>query len=126
MYLTNQLFNVLVERAVTKTSLMKGCCDIESVQPVPRRRRLGWLIPAAGLTLMPKCPVCIAAYIALGTGLGVSVSTAAHLRMALLAACAVSLAYLTLGLLRGSTFSRWYGFRTWLREEHNDANLSRH
>ena len=94
---------------------MKGCCDIESVQmPLPQRRLARvtrWLLPAAGLTLMPKCPVCIAAYIALGTGVGVSVSTAAHLRIALLAACAISLAYLTLGFLRGSTLSRFYRFR---------------
>lgn len=94
---------------------MKGCCDIESVKVPPQPRRLArvtrWLLPAAGLTLMPKCPVCIAAYIALGTGVGVSVSTAAHLRIGLLAACAISLAYLTLGLLRGSTLSRFYRFR---------------
>jgi len=94
---------------------MKGCCDIESVPapaPPSRLRRLTrWLLPAAGLTLMPKCPMCIAAYIALGTGVGISVSTAAHIRVALLAACALSIAYLTLGLLRGSTLSRLYRFR---------------
>jgi hypothetical protein len=95
---------------------MKGCCDIESVQPPsspPRRLGwlTGWLIPAAGLTLMPKCPVCIAVYIALGTGVGISVSTAALIRIALLATCALSIAYLTLGLLTGSTLSRFYRFR---------------
>jgi hypothetical protein len=94
---------------------MKGCCDIESVQapsPTSRFARLSrWLLPAAGLTLIPKCPMCIAAYIALGTGVGISVSTAAHLRILLLAVCAGSFAYLTLGLLRGFTLSRLYRFR---------------
>jgi hypothetical protein len=95
---------------------MRGCCDIESVPAPSRSRRLRrlprWLLPAAGLTLMPKCPVCLAAWIALGTGVGISVSTAAHLRIALLAACAAALAGLTLGLLRGSNLSRFYRFRT--------------
>ena len=42
----------------------------------------GALLSGATLLLMPKCPVCVAAYLALITGLGVSVTTAAHLRQA--------------------------------------------
>jgi len=91
---------------------MKGCCGIEpEMMPSRPPRRLPWLLSAAGLALIPKCPACIAAYIALGTGVGISISTAAHLRIALLAACAVSLACLTLGWIRGSTLSRFYRFR---------------
>jgi hypothetical protein len=59
-----------------------------------------WAVPGAILVLVPKCPLCLAAYIAFGTGIGVSVSTAAYLRVALLAACAVSILFLTLRLLR--------------------------
>jgi len=52
------------------------------------------VLPSAILLLMPKCPACVVAYVAIVTGAGISISMAAYLRVLVLVLCAVMLLYL--------------------------------
>jgi threonine/homoserine/homoserine lactone efflux protein len=68
----------------------------------PRRccHAAGTVAPAAMLVLLPKCPACIVAYIAIGTGLGVTVTTAAYLRTGILVFCVACLVWMMARLWR--------------------------
>ena len=55
---------------------------------------LQWLCPATTLVLMPKYPMCIVAYVALFTGIGITSGTARWIQILTLALCLIWLAYL--------------------------------
>ncbi|MGH7131730.1 MAG: hypothetical protein ACREJO_07290 [Phycisphaerales bacterium] len=55
---------------------------------------LEWALPITTLALIPKCPACVAAYVLLFTGMGLSFSAADTLRSTLIALSIAALAYL--------------------------------
>ena len=58
------------------------------------------VVPLAVLAVLPKCPACLAAYVALGTGIGLSLTAATYIRLSLIVVCAASLAYFGFNIVR--------------------------
>lgn len=78
---------------------MSNCCHsaegprppvvpVVAVKGSPRQRVLSsilWILPTTVLALVPKCPACVAAYVAAFTGIGLSLSAASYLRTSIIA-----------------------------------------
>jgi hypothetical protein len=57
-------------------------------------RKTSWIVPGIMLVLMPKCPICLAAYIALVTGISIPIAAAAWLRGSLIALCVLLIIFI--------------------------------
>ena len=76
------------------------CCERKLTSRDGRQQRTwlrlreiaGWIVPGALLALMPKCPICLVAYVALCSGLTLSCSSAHVLLRTLTALCVGTLA----------------------------------
>lgn len=72
-----------------------SCCSTGRATRLHRGvEAIEWAAPGAILAVLPKCPACVAAYVALATGVGVSVSAATYLRTGTIVVCAASLLFL--------------------------------
>ena len=84
---------------------MSACCNAAKVRKSPRairgaRQILAWLLPGIALVFVPKCPACLAAYVALWTGLGMSFATATYVRWVWLSLCIGALLFLVVTRVR--------------------------
>ncbi len=59
------------------------------------RRALSWIVPSVVLAALPKCPLCLAAYVALFTGFGISLAAAKFAWWAIGISCLVALVYVS-------------------------------
>jgi hypothetical protein len=98
------------------------CCRTEGTPVVPARlassplqpqpqgiltrwaRRIAtlaeWAVPIFTLALIPKCPACVAGYVLLFTGIGLSFQAATAMRWTLIAFSIAALTYLLLRVAR--------------------------
>jgi uncharacterized RDD family membrane protein YckC len=60
-----------------------------------------WIVPGVVLAAMPKCPLCLAAYVALFTGFGISLAAAKFAWWLVAISCVVILLYLAATAARG-------------------------
>jgi hypothetical protein len=93
---------------------MSACCGTagnrKSTRPLRRiREACAWILPGALLVSVPKCPACLAAYVALWTGLGLSLTAARYLRGTLLFVGVASLLFLAVNRLSASYFQEGTG-----------------
>ncbi len=91
-----------------------ACCQKDRPAPkaarhpkswsVRARKVAGYVVPGTLLALLPKCPICLAAYVALGTGFTLSYASAHILLRTLTVLCLGALALcVTRGLLNCSS-----------------------
>ncbi|MEP6704814.1 MAG: hypothetical protein ABJB34_08415 [Acidobacteriota bacterium] len=59
-----------------------------------------WLLPGALFIIIPKCPLCIVAYVAAFTGIGLSVAAAESIRLLLMTTCIAAFVYLSALVIR--------------------------
>jgi hypothetical protein len=77
------------------------CCCVETnrATPSPARWRTGlgrlleWGLPVATLALVPKCPACVAAWVLVATGMGISFSAATGLRWGVMGVAVAALSW---------------------------------
>src|SRR5882724_8938593 len=63
-------------------------------------------LPTLILALLPKCPACFAAYVALGTGISLSVAAASLLRTLLIGICVATLVWIFARAFRSAPMRR--------------------
>jgi hypothetical protein len=64
-----------------------------------------WPAPGTAFALLPKCPICLAAYVAAATGLRLSLTSARYMQLSLVVLCAGVFLYMILRNVFGTSTS---------------------
>jgi hypothetical protein len=97
------------EAASTACNSSHKSADGKAHPPSVAQRRFAWAkcsLPTLILAFLPKCPACFAAYVALGTGISLSVAAASVLRTLLIGACVATLVWTFVSALRSARMQR--------------------
>lgn len=85
----------------------RSCCAVPGRSSFPagskarRAKDAGeWGVPALVLFLLPKCPMCVAAYVATFTGIGLSIEAATWVRDFMVAVSVLAVTVLVIRMLR--------------------------
>ena len=85
------------------------CCTGEGTSSRLARRLSGaaaCILPGAALVVLPKCPLCLAAWLTIVTGIGLPAAVAARLHGLLVAFWAAAVALAAVQLIRRRGFRR--------------------
>ena len=83
------------------------CCEGEARSRRLARRLFGAsasMMPGAALVLLPKCPLCLAAWLTVATGVGVSAAAAAWMHTTIAAVSLAALAGVAVQTIRRGGF----------------------
>lgn len=69
------------------------------------REATHWIAPSVGLALIPKCPMCVAAYVAAISRVGISMPVATGLRLGMVTLCVATL--LLMAARAGGRLIKW-------------------
>lgn len=86
-----------------------GCCTGETASRRLARRLSGAaasVLPGAALVLLPKCPLCLAAWLTVVTGIGIPAAAAAHVRGLIVVFWVTAVALAAVQLIRRGAFRR--------------------
>jgi hypothetical protein len=84
--------------------MIKGCCCRRDSNARSWGHAVGravsWIVPGVVLAAMPKCPLCLAAYVALFAGFGISLAAASFAWWFVAISCVAVLVYLAATTVR--------------------------
>jgi hypothetical protein len=88
------------------------CCTGEGSSRCLVRRLSGpaaSILPGAALVLLPKCPLCLAAWLTVVTGIGVSAATAERMHWLIVVFWVGAMAFAAVRIIRRRRFRRSHG-----------------